>query len=290
MNKYINCINYLINKKTNLIQHFKSNFFNHLINTYNILRSWKCNEDICFAGLFHSIYGNEFFKLKISENREEIKNLIGEKSEKFVYDFNNNRLAYDELKLISFANELEQQNYIHIFDNVYDLQTQKDIASYFRNSVKWTYTGSGINQNKWRKFNHEIKSKKNKYINTLNVCAEDILKKLNVYSFLKEDRIYASAYTYGTVHEIHPDYLYKNTGITLMYYLNDQWSIENAGETVFYDNLRYDIIKSILPKPARAIVFEGNIPHDARSSSRIVADLRMVITFKYYINIDNKYK
>ena len=92
------------------------------------------------------------------------------------------------------------------------------------------------------------------------------------------------------MHEIHPDYLYKNTGITLMYYLNDQWSIENAGETVFYDNLRYDIIKSILPKPARAIVFEGNIPHDARSSSRIVADLRMVITFKYYINIDNKYK
>tara|TARA_R110000868_G_scaffold199950_2_gene447091 strand:- start:954 stop:1829 length:876 start_codon:yes stop_codon:yes gene_type:complete len=291
MNKYINCLNYLINKKTNLIQHGESNFLNHLINTYDILRSWKCNEDICFAGLFHSIYGNNSFLHRTTENREEIKNLIGEKSEKFVYDFNNNRLAYDELKLISFANELEQQNYIHIFDNLYDLQTQKDIASYFRNNVGWKYVGTGgKTSDNWRKFNYEIKSKKNKYINTLNVCAKDILKKLGIYSFFKQVRIYASAYPYGTVHEIHSDYQYKNKGITLMFYLNDEWSIEHAGETVFYDDLRYDIIKSIIPKPARAIVFDGNILHDARNSARNVADIRMVITFKYYINIEDKYK
>lgn len=290
MNKYINCINYLINKKTNSIQHSKSNFFNHLINTYNILRYWQCNEDICFAGLFHSIYGNDIFLHKTVESRDEIKKLIGEKSEKYVYDFNKNRLVYDELKLISFANELEQQNYIHIFDNLYDLQTQKDIAAYFRNDIGWTYTGSGVNPNNWRKFNYTIKSKKNKYINTLNIYAEDILKKLNIYSFLKEKTVYASAYPYGTVHQIHSDYPNRNMGITLMYYLNDQWSIENAGETVFYDDLHYDIIKSIIPKPARAVVFDGNIPHDARNSSRNVADVRMVITFKYIINIEDKYK
>jgi hypothetical protein len=227
---------------------------------------------------------------KTSENRKEIINLIGEKSEKLVYDFNNNRLAYNELKLISFANELEQQNYIHIFDNIYDQKTQKDIASYFRNEIKWTFTGAGVNQNKWRKFNYTVKTKKNKYINELNTHAKNILNKLNIYPFLKEQRVYASAYTYGTIHEIHSDYLNKNTGITFMFYLNDQWSVENAGETVFYDDSHYDIIKSIIPKPARAIVFDGNIPHDARSSARNVADLRMVITFKYNINIESKYK
>jgi hypothetical protein len=289
MNKYINCINYLINKKTNLLVHSNSNFFNHLINTYNILRYWKCNEDICFAGLFHSIYGNEFFKLKISDNREEIKNLIGEKSEKLVYDYNNNRFAYEELKLISFANELEQKNYIHVFDNLFDLQIQKEIASYFRNNVGWKYIGTGGDLNKWRKFNYTIESKKNKYIKILDVCSKNILKKLNIYSFLKEQRIYASAYPYGTIHEIHSDYPDRNTGITLMYYLNDQWNVENAGETVFYDNSHYDIIKSIIPKPGRAIVFDGNIPHDARNSARNVADLRMVITFKYIIDVNNKY-
>lgn len=290
MNKYINCINYLINKKSNLLQHSKSSFLNHLINTYNILRSWNCNEDICFAGLFHSIYGNNIFLHKVVESRDEIKNLIGEKAEKFVYDFNNNRLAYDELKLISFANELEQQDYIHIFDNIYDLQTQKEIAFYFRDKIKWGYVGFGLNPNNWRKFNYLVKSKKNKYINKLDIYSRSILQKLNIYSFLKEKIVYASAYPYGTVHEIHSDYPNRNMGITLMYYLNDQWSIENAGETVFYDNSRYDIIKSIIPKPARAIVFDGNIPHDARSSARNVADIRMVITFKYFINIEDKYK
>lgn len=290
MNKYINCINYLINKKSNLLQHSKSSFLNHLINTYNILRSWNCNEDICFAGLFHSIYGNNIFLHKTAESRDEIKNLIGEKAEKLVYDFNNNRLAYDELKLISFANELEQQDYIHIFDNIYDLQTQKEIAFYFRDKIKWGYIGFGLNPNNWRKFNYLVKSKKNKYINKLDIYSKSILQKLNIYSFLKEKIVYASAYPYGTVHEIHSDYPNRNMGITLMYYLNDQWNIENAGETVFYDNSRYDIIKSIIPKPARAIVFDGNIPHDARSSARNVADIRMVITFKYFINIEDKYK
>jgi hypothetical protein len=290
MNKYINCINFLIKNNTNLISHSKSNFFNHLVNTYNILRYWKCNEDICFAGLFHSIYGNEIFLHKITENREEIKNLIGEKSEKLVFDFNNNRIAYDELKLISFANELEQNLYIHIFDDLFDLQTQKDLALYFRNEVSWNFTGAGINGDNWKKFNYDIKSKKNKHIKKLFLCTENILKKLNINSFLKEKKVYASGYPYGTVHAIHSDYKNKNSGITLMYYLNDQWSVENSGETVFYDNSLYDIVKSIIPKPGRAIVFDGNIPHEARSSSRNVSDMRMVITFKYDIYIENKYK
>ncbi len=38
MNKYINCINYLISKKTNQIPHNNNNLFNHLVNVYNKLR------------------------------------------------------------------------------------------------------------------------------------------------------------------------------------------------------------------------------------------------------------
>ena len=46
MNKYIKCINYLITKKTHEIVHHDKSFFQHLINVYNTLRKWECEEDV----------------------------------------------------------------------------------------------------------------------------------------------------------------------------------------------------------------------------------------------------
>ena len=69
VNKYIKCINYLISKKTQEVPHYNKNLFQHLINVYKKLRKWKCNEDICYEGLFHSIYGNESFTQK-NRNRQ----------------------------------------------------------------------------------------------------------------------------------------------------------------------------------------------------------------------------
>ena len=42
----------------------------------NKLRKWKCEEDICYAGLFHSIYGNEYFQQETESNRDVIKDPI----------------------------------------------------------------------------------------------------------------------------------------------------------------------------------------------------------------------
>ena len=99
MNKYIESINFLISKKTQNIPHGQDNLFQHSVNVYNKLRLWKCNEDICFAGLFNSIYD-------IEKDKDVIRNIIGTKSE---------NLIKSNDKIISLADKLVK-TYIEIID------------------------------------------------------------------------------------------------------------------------------------------------------------------------------
>jgi SM-20-related protein len=282
MNKYIRCINYLISKKTQNIPHNNKSLFKHLVNVYDKLRSWKCNEDICFAGLFHSIYGNNIFTTEVEKDRDIIKKLIGDTSENLVYLYNKDRFQNKDLKIISLANELEH-SYINIIDNYFDKNEILENYFYFRDNAPWNFTGSGKDETKWRKFKYDLKFN-NKIEKKFKKCTQNILKNLGFFDLLKLERVYASANPYGTVHESHKDNPFIPIGgITVMYYLNSFWDLNFAGETVFIDN--GEIIKSIIPKPGRVIVFDGNIEHCAREVRRDVNDLRMVLTFKYHIKI-----
>ena len=51
-------------------------------------------------------------------------------------------------------------------------------------------------------------------------------------------------------------------GITILYYVNDEWEIEMGGETQF---LIDDEIRGILPFPNRLVYFDANILHKATS-------------------------
>lgn len=285
MNKYINCINYLISKKTNNVPHYNKNLFQHLVNIYNKLRSWDCNEDICYAGLFHSIYGNEIFSVKTETDRQVIEKLIGKKAEYLVYLYNKDRYQNKDLKTISLANELDHY-YIYTIDNYFDNEDILKNYLYFRDLVPWKFIGSGKDITKWRKFKYDLKFK-NDVEKNLKKNTENILKNLKYFELLKLERVYASANPYGTVHESHKDYK-ENTkgGITVMYYLNNNWDLSLAGETVFYDNNSFDIQKSVIPKPGRVVIFDGLIEHCARDTTRNCNDLRMVLTFKYKINLN----
>ena len=287
MNKYINCINYLISKKTNDVPHYNKNLFQHLVNIYNKLRSWDCNEDICYAGLFHSIYGNEIFSVKTETDRQVIEKLIGKKAESLVYLYNKDRYQNKDLKIISLANELDHY-YIYTIDNYFDNEDILKNYLYFRDLVPWKFIGSGKDITKWRKFKYDLKFN-NDVEKNLKKNTENILKNLKYFELLKLERVYASANPYGTVHESHKDYK-ENTkgGITVMYYLNNNWDLSLAGETVFYDNNSFDIQKSVIPKPGRVVIFDGLIEHCARDTTRNSNDLRMVLTFKYKINLNKK--
>ena len=267
MNKYIESINYLISKKTQNIPYGQGNLFQHSVNVYDKLRLWKCDEDICFAGLFNSIYDME-------KDRNVVKNIIGAKSENLIKSNN---------KIILLANKLVK-TYIEIIDNYFDKQDILQNYIYFRDNVPWKFIGSGKDVFTWRNFKYEpnFKNKVEKY---LKKHTQKILKNLGMFDFLKLERVYASANLYGTVHQSHRDYaLNSKGGITVMYYLNNNWNLNHAGETVFYDN--EEIVKSIIPKPGRVIIFDGTLEHCARDIRRDVNDLRMVLTFKYNININ----
>jgi Rps23 Pro-64 3,4-dihydroxylase Tpa1-like proline 4-hydroxylase len=66
---------------------------------------------------------------------------------------------------------------------------------------------------------------------------------------------------------------------TVLYYGNSEWKPEFAGETVFFDG--GEIVRSILPKPGRIVLFESTIEHCARVPTRLVTGLRLTVAFKY---------
>jgi Rps23 Pro-64 3,4-dihydroxylase Tpa1-like proline 4-hydroxylase len=118
--------------------HSGRTFFEHLYQTSMILETMKLKREVCLAGLFHSIYGTEFYEFSNQEvTRDKIKNLIGEYSESLVYEFCTlrNRLDvlltnpknYDytfwkDLVAIEIANLIEQNKNGSLNDKIKSLE------------------------------------------------------------------------------------------------------------------------------------------------------------------------
>jgi hypothetical protein len=69
------------------VAHTESTYLAHLIGVYHYMKRHGCSEEVCRAGLFHSIYGTELFqgfKLPL-DRRPEVRRLIGERAEKLAY-------------------------------------------------------------------------------------------------------------------------------------------------------------------------------------------------------------
>jgi hypothetical protein len=69
------------------IGHTNKTYLGHLVNVYRLLEGRGYGEDVCRAGMFHSIYGTEQFqgfKLPL-EQRAAVRDLIGERAERLAY-------------------------------------------------------------------------------------------------------------------------------------------------------------------------------------------------------------
>jgi len=53
---------FLVNLGIEQIAHTQKNYLAHLISVYKLMQAYGCEEDLCRAGLFHSIYGTEKFQ------------------------------------------------------------------------------------------------------------------------------------------------------------------------------------------------------------------------------------
>jgi hypothetical protein len=78
---------FLVNLGIEQIAHTQKNYLAHLISVYKLMQAFGCDEDLCRAGLFHSIYGTEKFqgfKLPL-ERRAELAEMIGGRAERVAY-------------------------------------------------------------------------------------------------------------------------------------------------------------------------------------------------------------
>lgn len=81
-------IDFLRNLGTEDVPHSgDKGFLAHLIGVFRDLDAWGCDQDVCRAGLFHSIYGTELFR-RFSlplDRREDVRALIGERAERLAF-------------------------------------------------------------------------------------------------------------------------------------------------------------------------------------------------------------
>lgn len=69
------------------VPHTEKTYLAHLIGVYRLMEAQGCDEELCRAGMLHSIYGTEAFqgfKLPL-ERRAELRDLIGARAEKLAY-------------------------------------------------------------------------------------------------------------------------------------------------------------------------------------------------------------
>jgi hypothetical protein len=84
---YKQLTDFLVNLGIEQVPHTQKNYLAHLIAVYKLLQGAGCDEDLCRAGMFHSIYGTEKFqgfKLPL-DRRAELEELIGGRAERLAY-------------------------------------------------------------------------------------------------------------------------------------------------------------------------------------------------------------
>ena len=118
---YESKINFLENINANDKSHSGKTLIDHLVGVHDILKEWDAPQYLQDAGLFHSVYGTTVFKYQSTNDRDAVKELIGEQAEDLVWKFCNLTLpryqnitsqfdgqVKDDLILLDKANSLEQ--------------------------------------------------------------------------------------------------------------------------------------------------------------------------------------
>jgi hypothetical protein len=78
---------FLVGLGVERIGHTNKTYLGHLVGVYRLMQTGACDEELCRAGMFHSIYGTQQFQgftLPL-ERRGEVRALIGERGERLAY-------------------------------------------------------------------------------------------------------------------------------------------------------------------------------------------------------------
>lgn len=146
---------------------------------------------------------------------------------------------------------MNYQNGIHLIDNFLSTKECHDVINYCH-SASYNYGEFDAPGDIPTGMVHEIDETSWIY-NKFFLKTKDLVKDLYL------DRMYVNCFASGENPNFHID---GDHGITMLYYVNDEWDIEMGGETQF---LIDDEIRGILPFPNRLVYFDANILHKATS-------------------------
>jgi hypothetical protein len=78
---------FLVSLGSERVAHTQGTYLAHLVAVYKLMEGHGCTQELCRAGMFHSIYGTQQFqdfKLPL-EKRADVQALIGERAERLGY-------------------------------------------------------------------------------------------------------------------------------------------------------------------------------------------------------------
>ena len=70
-------------------RHSSRSLMDHLLGTRLVLRRWQTDPAVQMAGMFHSVYDTRAYQAGFSLSREDLRHVIGYRSEKLVWHFRN---------------------------------------------------------------------------------------------------------------------------------------------------------------------------------------------------------
>ena len=283
-------INY-IKVKTIGIKHSHSNLFEHSYNLYLLLQHMNCPKYVCLAGLYHSIYGNQYFKPEFAVKRSFIKKTIGvfnnteDRDEYFLKHAN----KYKDLFLICYVNLLDQSQghdnllnryvkkykeinkkfkinkHVDVIDNLLDQTDYYNLSSaVLDKGFPWYFSASKVEDNHPQfvhsfVYNSAVTSDYIKYL-------DPIFEKLNAKRLFRVKLNYTSKTSKIINYAFHQD---VNIACkTAVYYINT-----NNGYTRIKDG------KDIESKANRIAIFNSSLEH--AGSSCTDKNYRIILNINY---------
>ena len=82
-------LQFLRKANTEGMPHSDRGLLDHLLGTHQLLVEWEARPALCDAGLFHSVYGTEYYELQAIPltMRNEVQQLIGDEAESLAWLF-----------------------------------------------------------------------------------------------------------------------------------------------------------------------------------------------------------
>ena len=165
-----------------------------------------------------------------------------------------------------------------VFDDVFSYSERLNFYSFFT-SGPFRFNGTA---------NPELNANLREYIQS-NYSQEDLKNSkffspylINILRKYIKNKVITRSYVFSsnflTRHYFHSD----PGGLTLLYYANLEWSINDGGETLFVNDSIDEVLYTSLFKPGRIVLFDSSIPHKSNTIPVTTTNFR----FSFVMNFE----